>query len=87
MTNILSVSFWGYSITQTIETVVHRCSSKWHSLKSGPETMGPDIQTPETGSLGLEACDPETENPESKTLRIELVRQIPCISNPHHRLN
>ena len=44
-------------------------------------TRDPDTQNPGNGSLGLGNCDPETQNPESRTLRIELVTQIPSIPN------
>ena len=61
-----------------------------HSLKSGhegwdPETRGPGIRDPDTrdpgnGFLGLGNCSPKTHSPESRTLRIELVTQIPSIT-------
>ena len=40
---------------------------------------GPDTQQPGNRSLGLRNCDSETQNLESRTLRIELVTQIPSI--------
>ena len=43
------------------------------------EIWEPDTQDPGTGSLKLGTCDPETQNPESRTVRIELVTQIPSI--------
>ena len=42
-------------------------------------TQYPDSQDPGTESLGLGTCYPETQNPESRTLRMELVTQIPSI--------
>ena len=39
----------------------------------------PDTQDPGTGSVELGTCDPETQNPESRTVRIELVTQTPSI--------
>ena len=48
----------------------------WHP---GPWNWDSDTQDPGNGSLGLGNCDPETQNPESRTLRIELVTQIPSI--------
>ena len=50
-----------------------------HSLKSRPETRDPETQDSGNGSLELRTCYPETQNPESKTLRIELMTQIPGI--------
>ena len=44
-----------------------------------PATWDPGTQDPGTWSLGLGNCNRETQNPESKTLRIELVTQIPSI--------
>ena len=44
--------------------------------------MDSDTQDPGNGSLGLRTCDLETQNPESRTLRIELVTQIPSILIP-----
>ena len=42
-------------------------------------TWGPDTQDSATGSLGLGTWDSEIQNPESRTLRIELATQIPSI--------
>ena len=39
----------------------------------------PDTQDPGNRSLGIGNCYSETQNPESRTLRIELVTQIPSI--------
>ena len=49
-----------------------------------PDTQdhGTGIPTPRTlgnGFLGLGNCDPEAQNPESRTLRIELATEIPSI--------
>ena len=44
-----------------------------------PGTRYPDTQDSGNGSLELRTCYPETQNPESKTLRIELMTQIPGI--------
>ena len=46
---------------------------------SGPWNWDPDTQDPGNGSLGLGNCDPEAQNPESRTLRIELATEIPSI--------
>ena len=43
------------------------------------ETWGTNIQDPGTGRLGLGTCDRENQNPESRTLRVELVTQIRSI--------
>ena len=40
-----------------------------------------DTQDPGNGSLRLWNCNPETQNPESRTVRIELVTQIPSSPN------
>ena len=45
----------------------------------GSGTGNPDTQKPENWSLGLGNCYSETQNPESRTLRIELVTQISSI--------
>ena len=47
--------------------------------------MDPDTQDPGNGSLGLGNGNPETQNPESRTLKVELVTQIPSIQT-HTRL-
>ena len=52
-------------------------SGPWHR---GSWNRDPDIQDSGTGSLGLAICDPETQNAESRTLRIELVTLIPSIA-------
>ena len=44
-----------------------------------PGTLDPDTQDPGNKSLGIGNCYSETQNPESMTLRIELVTQIPSI--------
>ena len=44
-----------------------------------PGTWDLDTQDPGTGSLELGICYPETQNPESRTMRIELITQIPSI--------
>ena len=44
-----------------------------------PATRDSDTQDPGNRSLGLGNCYSETQNPESRTLRIELVTQIPSI--------
>ena len=46
----------------------------------GPWNWDPDTQDLVTGSLRLGTCDSETQNPERRTLRIELVTQILSIS-------
>ena len=51
----------------------------WDPDTQDPGTWDPDTQNPRTGSLGLGTCNPETQNPESRTLRTELVTQIPSI--------
>ena len=45
-----------------------------------PETRDPDTRDPGNGFLGLGNCSPKTQSPESRTLRIELVTQIPSIT-------
>ena len=60
--------------TLRLETLRHR------TLEAG--TLGlwdPDTQDPGNRSLGIGNCYSETQNPESRTLRIELVTQIPSI--------
>ena len=80
------ISFFRHGLKSGPET--------WDPGPWDPETLGPwdtgprhpapwnwnsDIQGPGTGSLGIQDCDSETQNPERRTLRIELVTQIPCI--------
>ena len=61
-----------------------RTPGLWDSGPWDPETwdsgtLQHGTKDPGTRSLGLGNCNPETQNPESKTLRIELVTQIPSI--------
>ena len=51
----------------------------WDPGPWDPGPWKPDTQDAENGSLELGNCDPETQNPESRTLRIELVTQISSI--------
>ena len=53
----------------------------WHPGPSNWDfgTWDPDTQDPGNRSLGIGNCYSETQNPESMTLRIELVTQIPSI--------
>ena len=64
--------------TQSPET---RDPGPWEPKTRDIGTRDPDTQEPENKSLGLESYDPEseTQNPESRTLIIELVTQIPSI--------
>ena len=51
-------------------------------MEQGTSELGcwdPDAQDSGPGTLELATCDPETQNPESRTLRIELVTQIRSI--------